>query len=109
MVQKGKFFASAIDFCAMALKSVDLPTLGRPTSPTFIFIDGVHLLDDACALFDVWLWVAISALIDGMNDDQDSPFDGMKAAMHTSPKLNAGIFIIARRRRAMRQRSVSIT
>jgi len=39
MVQKGKFLASAIDFCARALKSVDLPTLGSPTSPTRIFIE----------------------------------------------------------------------
>ena len=52
MVQNGKFLASAIDFWAIALKSVLLPTLGSPTSPTFIFIDRAHLDVGAC---EVWL------------------------------------------------------
>lgn len=39
MVQNGKFLASAIDFWAMALKSVDLPTLGKPTRATFTFME----------------------------------------------------------------------
>lgn len=33
MVQNGKFFACANDFCAIALNSVLLPTLGSPTNP----------------------------------------------------------------------------
>ena len=34
MVQKGKLAACASDLRASALKSVDLPTLGRPMMPT---------------------------------------------------------------------------
>mmetsp|Transcript_58133 Transcript_58133/g.165240 ORF Transcript_58133/g.165240 Transcript_58133/m.165240 type:complete len:200 (+) Transcript_58133:674-1273(+) len=35
MVQKGKFWASAFPFSHRALKSVLLPTFGRPTMPVF--------------------------------------------------------------------------
>lgn len=38
MVQNGKLEAWARDFWARALKSVDLPTLGRPTRPTRTFM-----------------------------------------------------------------------
>ena len=38
MVQKGKLAACASDLRASALKSVDLPTLGRPMMPTRTFM-----------------------------------------------------------------------
>ena len=37
MVQNGKFSACASALLARALKSVDLPTLGRPSIPTRVF------------------------------------------------------------------------
>ncbi len=79
MVQKGKFFASAIDFCAIAFMRVDLPTLGRPTSPTMIFIahSGGRILvrgrAQACDAHRLY----------GMNADTGIPFDDKAATtMH---------------------------
>mmetsp|Transcript_82390 Transcript_82390/g.183973 ORF Transcript_82390/g.183973 Transcript_82390/m.183973 type:complete len:232 (-) Transcript_82390:14-709(-) len=43
MVQKGKFAASAFPFSHRALKSVLLPTLGRPTMPVFRPLSCVRL------------------------------------------------------------------
>mmetsp|Transcript_3112 Transcript_3112/g.8671 ORF Transcript_3112/g.8671 Transcript_3112/m.8671 type:complete len:231 (-) Transcript_3112:153-845(-) len=50
MVQNGKLAACAAPFSTMALKSVDLPTLGKPTIPVCSFIETRLALNAVCVL-----------------------------------------------------------